>query len=256
VKTQHVEFYETHLKEKAPKPAPKPAPAKPTPGKTTTPATDQSPSTSRVEPKKKRQKTLFEVGFENPTLIEANLHFETVRLACVEMVTVNGRPLSIVADSGFRKILDPILDAMPGSVSINPHNIRDGVHEIATKLREMIKVEVKNKLVSVKVDGASRLDRSVLGVNIQYINDGKIVLRTLAVRELFEKHTSSHLRDVILDILKEFDIGANQIYTITTDNGANMVRAVQIMMEEDDETNQNEEVLGLYSVTFHSGEMK
>jgi len=29
--------------------------------------------------------------------------------ACVELVTMNGRPLTMMKDSGFRKIIDPIL---------------------------------------------------------------------------------------------------------------------------------------------------
>lgn len=31
--------------------------------------------------------------------------------ACVELVTVNGRPFSLMHDSGFKKILNPILEA-------------------------------------------------------------------------------------------------------------------------------------------------
>lgn len=31
--------------------------------------------------------------------------------ACVELVTVNRRPFSLIQDSGFKKILNPILEA-------------------------------------------------------------------------------------------------------------------------------------------------
>jgi len=31
--------------------------------------------------------------------------------ACVELVTVNGRPFSLMQDSGFKKILNPIFEA-------------------------------------------------------------------------------------------------------------------------------------------------
>jgi len=40
----------------------------------------------------------------------------------------------------------------------------------------------------MKVDAVTRLDRSFLGINIQYIKGTKIVLRTLALKELREKH--------------------------------------------------------------------
>lgn len=32
--------------------------------------------------------------------------------ACTEMVTVNGRPFTIFHDSGFRRILDPLSEAI------------------------------------------------------------------------------------------------------------------------------------------------
>lgn len=34
--------------------------------------------------------------------------------ACTEMVTVNGRPLTIFNDSGFKKILKPLVEAIGG----------------------------------------------------------------------------------------------------------------------------------------------
>lgn len=44
-------------------------------------------------------------------------------------------------------------------------------------------------MVSIKVDAVTRLDRSFLGINMQYIKNSKIVLRTLGLAELKEKHT-------------------------------------------------------------------
>lgn len=36
--------------------------------------------------------------------------------ACIELISENGRPLSILEDSGFKKILNPLLQAIePGS---------------------------------------------------------------------------------------------------------------------------------------------
>jgi len=39
--------------------------------------------------------------------------------ACTELVTNNGRPLSIFKDSGMKKILCPIISAIGGSKYIN-----------------------------------------------------------------------------------------------------------------------------------------
>lgn len=36
----------------------------------------------------------------------------------------------------------------------------------------------------------------------------------------------AYLKETVLNVLKKFKINQNQIYSITTDNGANMVKAV------------------------------
>lgn len=38
----------------------------------------------------------------------------TLTSACVELVTVNGRPFTILQDSGFKKIVDPIIESIGG----------------------------------------------------------------------------------------------------------------------------------------------
>lgn len=49
---------------------------------------------------------------------------KTIIDACVEMVTVNGRPFSVLNDSGLRRILDPILNSIKNSVVVNSESIR------------------------------------------------------------------------------------------------------------------------------------
>ncbi|KAL4096809.1 hypothetical protein QTP88_021692 [Uroleucon formosanum] len=73
---------------------------------------------------------------------------------CVEMVTVNGCPYSSLNDSGFRRIIDPVLNGIKNSVSLNSDSIGNYVHKEALFLQNSIKVEVKNKLISLKVDAA------------------------------------------------------------------------------------------------------
>jgi bifunctional polynucleotide phosphatase/kinase len=44
--------------------------------------------------------------------IKIEMDSSTLLNACVEMVTVNGRPFTSMSDSGFRKIIDPILKGL------------------------------------------------------------------------------------------------------------------------------------------------
>lgn len=71
-----------------------------------------------------------------------------IREACVEMVTVNGRPLTSIDDSGFRRIIDPILNAAPSSehVTVTSRTIRDDVTKKAEEIRGSIRDEIKVKI--------------------------------------------------------------------------------------------------------------
>jgi len=50
------------------------------------------------------------------TVLKKSYHVKldkvTLLQACTEMVTVNGRPLTIFNDSGFKKILNPLTEAI------------------------------------------------------------------------------------------------------------------------------------------------
>lgn len=77
--------------------------------------------------------------------------------ACVEPVTVNGRPFKLMEDSGFRKFLNPILEVSPNKLVIKAENIRSEARIRAQCIRREIKSEIAGRLVCLKVDTASRL---------------------------------------------------------------------------------------------------
>lgn len=164
--------------------------------------------------------------------------------ACVELVTINGRPFTLIEDSGFKKLLEPILEGFNDKFSINSQNVRNQISPTAQRVRQEITNIVKNRLLSLKMDCVTRHDRSILGFNIQIIHDDALILKTLAMVELKIKHTGENLKNEVFSILKRYNILKQQIYTVTTDNGANMVKMVDLIgneLEEDiDEENGSE----------------
>ncbi|KAH9375738.1 hypothetical protein HPB48_007152 [Haemaphysalis longicornis] len=81
---------------------------------------------------------------------------------CVEVVTRNGRPFRLIDDSGFRKIIDPVLKALNAKRAITAETVKDKVQEEANSKREEISQSLKNRKFSLKIDRASRLDRLCL----------------------------------------------------------------------------------------------
>ena len=81
------------------------------------------------------------------------------------MVTVNGRPFKIVEDSGFRKLLNLISQALSDSgnkICINAENIREEVVMLASKIKKEIKEDIREKFISLKIDIATRMNRATL----------------------------------------------------------------------------------------------
>lgn len=62
---------------------------------------------------------------------------------CIELVTKNGRPLKLMEDSGFRKIIDPLYKAV--GISINRQNIKEEIVKRAAKLRTEMTSKLDNR---------------------------------------------------------------------------------------------------------------
>ncbi|CAK9294251.1 unnamed protein product [Gordionus sp. m RMFG-2023] len=154
---------------------------------------------------------------------------ENLMNALVELVTINGRPFNIIEDSGLKIIIDPISKAI--GTSINRFKIKDLVVDESKKIQAKIIKGTKNKLISLKKDSAQRLGRNILGINIQYIKGNNIILSNLAMKEIKESSTSENIKRMIIETLNKFHIPLRNVYTITTDNGANLVKSIKLLNE-------------------------
>lgn len=77
------------------------------------------------------------------------------------------------------------------------HNIKQ---EINTKYNQIIKnitSDIDKCLISIKIDGVTRLNRCILGVNAQYIKDGKLKIVTLGMAEMTNSHTGEYLKQEV-----------------------------------------------------------
>jgi len=70
----------------------------------------------------KAQQQLF--NFKDSKYVKVNLSEKSIIDACVDLVTINGRPFSMLNDSGFRRILDPVLNGFQKKLKINSDSIK------------------------------------------------------------------------------------------------------------------------------------
>jgi hypothetical protein len=151
---------------------------------------------------------------------------------CMKLAVFRNLPMCFFDYPEFHEIVKPISQKL--NISINSRNMATYIQKSADSVIEKIKQEVANKLICLKCDCATRLNKSILGLYCQYIQDGKIIVRTLAMIEMNMRHTGENLKDVILDVLSKYGIKSTQIYSSTTDNASNMIKAGKLLEEQQD----------------------
>ena len=118
-------------------------------------------------------------------------------------------------------------------VSLDKDQIRGYVIEAGKNQKEKIKSELKNKLVFLKFDCATRIRTNYLGVNVRFVTDeNKAVTRTLAVVDTKSQHTASELKGILDDVLDDYNIAKSNIVLAVTDNASNMVKLMRDLNTE------------------------
>lgn len=166
-----------------------------------------------------------------------------IRNACLKIVTENSQPLSFFDSQAFKILTDQIFQGL-NMCPIRSHNIITIISDEYERIKDMISRKIKGKVLSLKMDSATRNERSVLGINIQLIVDGKIEIYTLSIREMRTSQAAQNLKEHLQEVLNEFGITKKQIFSITTDNGRNMLKSVDLLGvygDDDDDDNDDDD---------------
>jgi hypothetical protein len=158
-----------------------------------------------------------------PMGLDRNIYVKS----CVEFTTIHALPFKFLDYGAWRRIADPIEEAL--NIKIDSRNISEKISECAEIFRSFISKRFAKKLVSFKVDLASRMDRSILGINLQELDGSKINVYNVGMVEIHHRHTAVHIASDIKEILGQFGIEEHQFYSCTTDNAANMLKAVDVL---------------------------
>lgn len=152
--------------------------------------------------------------------------------ALVTLTTVNGRPYSIIDDSGLRMLIDPITEAFKSfgkPITINRLNIKAAGDEKFNKVKRETTELLKSRKIALQLDLASCENKHILGIDADYVENGVRYTRSLAMINLKERSTGMNIAKHVLNVLKAYSIKLRNVNSITTDNGANVVLAVKIL---------------------------
>lgn len=109
---------------------------------------------------------------------------QKVLLGTLQLVTTGNSPFTFFDSAAFKTILQPMYDA--AGIKLNRKSVPKLVDDAAELARGVIRQELAKSLVSLKIDSASRGNRSIFAVNCQYYSNGKIVIRNLGKYNFFK----------------------------------------------------------------------
>lgn len=158
----------------------------------------------------------------------------TVFRAYVQNLTLDGRPLASVNDSGMRMLINPLLQAFEANkvhMDLSIPHVKKYLTRYTEAVKAVIRQEVKDNIVHVKLDLARRQRKSVLGINVQYMKNDETVVRTLSMMQTNSSHTGEYICALLMQSLDEYNIKYSQVHAITTDNGKNVLRMVELFDE-------------------------
>lgn len=157
---------------------------------------------------------------------------------CLEIVAINGRPFSCLHDSGFQAAIQKTLEELRiknQSLNLSEQNltvVKEHLRKTANAVRNKIRDEVKGKILSLLIDAVTKNHRSILGVSIQYALGADLKVRSIGFIELVESHTGLYLAEVVIKRLEQYGIQLKQVFTVTTDNGSNVLKMVRDLDDE------------------------
>uniref|UniRef100_UPI003AAD97D9 E3 SUMO-protein ligase ZBED1-like n=1 Tax=Centroberyx gerrardi TaxID=166262 RepID=UPI003AAD97D9 len=148
------------------------------------------------------------------------------------MIVTDMRPLSMVEDEGFEKMIS----------TFNPRYAlpsRTYFMKMMEKKYEEIKGKLKNTLketdsITLTTDiWTSVATEAYLGVTCHFLGeDWEMESHSLTTMSLEERHTAANIAEWLEDVIAKFDIPPEKIKAVVHDNGANVVAAVKILAEK------------------------
>jgi len=167
---------------------------------------------------------------EPPKIIKFSTTKKSIREMAVEAVSTNGLPLCVFEKSGIAKMLAPVLNQL--DLTLSATNVRAWTIDAAQKKVEETKQAFAGKMISVKVDLCTRRGRHFIGINIQAVVEDELKVVTAAVAELHERATAVAIRGYIVRCLAKLGISEKHIYSLTTDNGSNVIKVGDLMRSD------------------------
>ncbi|KAL4113522.1 hypothetical protein QTP88_017134 [Uroleucon formosanum] len=133
---------------------------------------------------------------------------------------------SYAEGEGFKRLIKELAPAYKIPSVITLKNTLDNKYEVTKGILKSCLLAAPHVSITFDAWTETMNEKSFLGVTVHYLKDVSLKSHCLAVAELKERHTAQYLSDIIQKILSDWQIDNSKIVTVVTDNGANVVSAV------------------------------
>ena len=121
------------------------------------------------------------------------------------MIVYNGVPLTFFQDDGFQLLNGNFAKNL--EIQLGRQAIRSMVLKKSEEEQSKLKESFSGALVFIKFDRVTKLRSHFLGISMQYYHkEHGLTVKTLALVDTEANHTSSHMKEILLDTLKQFNI--------------------------------------------------
>jgi len=105
-----------------------------------------------------------------PQVIKVKINKKNLIRSYIGLVTEDSIPFHVLNSTNKRNIIDPIcqgLNEKSGkNIILNGSKCKSVLKQVAANVRPEIHQECKNRLLSLKIDSATRLDRNIFDINL------------------------------------------------------------------------------------------
>lgn len=153
----------------------------------------------------------------------------------IELVTSCSRPLTIVEDRPMQELLQ--MASGEDASFFSRYKTSNDIKAMAQKMKELITVVLRGKSVSLMIDTVSKYNKSFIGISVQFVSEGRVVVYSLGIKRMTSSHSGVYIAELVRNTLSEYGIDVKQVYSLTTDNASNMIKARKILQKMIDDAN-------------------
>jgi len=136
------------------------------------------------------------------------------------------RPFAVVEGEGFKRLIKKLAPSYKIPSVTTFKNTLDNKYKVTKGILQSCLLAAPHVSITFDAWTETKNEKSFLGLTVHYLKGTSLKSHCFAVAELNERHTAHYIREILEKIFSDWQIDKSKIVTVVTDNGANVVAAI------------------------------